>query len=132
MHFPDRRPDPTEARILPLINVVFLLLIFFMIAGSLSSTEPFEVSLPDSTSQEPHQPDSIIVLMGINGHFAFDNEAMTQTQLLLLLEQHMQARPETFIVLKADSSLPANQLVLFTQALYKVGVEQLQLLVEPL
>lgn len=28
MHFPERRPDQTEERILPLINVVFLLLIF--------------------------------------------------------------------------------------------------------
>jgi len=51
MHFPERRPDPTEERVLPLINVVFLLLIFFMLAGSLSVTEPFDIEPPASQSQ---------------------------------------------------------------------------------
>jgi len=131
MHFPDRRPDQTEERILPLINVVFLLLIFFMIAGSLSVTEPFDVEPPSSTSQGQHEPDSLVILMGIDGRFALDNEPLTRAELLAQIETLIQAQPQTPITLKADGNLPGDALVRFTQALYEAGVKKLRLLTEP-
>ena len=41
----------SDAGILPLINVVFLLLIFFMIAGQLAEQAPFEVEPPASDAE---------------------------------------------------------------------------------
>jgi len=131
MHFPDRRPDQTEERILPLINVVFLLLIFFMIAGSLNVTEPFEVKPPVSQSQGQHNTDSLTILMGLDGRFALDNETLTHAQVLAQIETRIQYQPQTQITLKADGGLPANQLVRFTQALYDAGVKKLHLLTKP-
>jgi biopolymer transport protein ExbD len=130
MHFPDRRPDQTEERILPLINVVFLLLIFFMISGSLSVTEPFDVVPPSSTSQGQHEPDSLVILMGTDGRFALDNEPLTRAELLARIETLIQAQPQTPITLKADGNLPGNALVGFTQSLYEAGVKKLRLLTE--
>ena len=43
---PPRAQRPSEENVLPLINIVFLLLIFFMIAGALSVTAPFELDPP--------------------------------------------------------------------------------------
>ncbi|MFN2361113.1 MAG: ExbD/TolR family protein [Marinobacter sp.] len=131
MHFPDRRPDQTEERILPLINVVFLLLIFFMIAGSLSVTEPFDVEPPSSRSEGIHEPDTVIILMSADGHFALDNETFAEAQLLTRIASLMQEKPQAQITLKADGRLPGNRLVRFTQALYDAGVKKLRLLTLP-
>jgi biopolymer transport protein ExbD len=128
MHFPDRRPDQTEERILPLINVVFLLLIFFMIAGSLSVTEPFEIDPPASRSQTDHEPDSLMILFGQNGQLALDNLPVNESELMAQVADRIKRQPDTQITLKADTHLPANQLVRFTQALYDAGVKKLSLL----
>ena len=128
MHFPDRRPDQTEERILPLINVVFLLLIFFMIAGSLTVTEPFEIDPPASRSQADHEPDSLMILFSQDGRLALDNQPVQEAQLLDKLAKVLQEKPDTQITLKADNALPANQLVRFTQALNEAGVKKLRLL----
>ena len=45
---PPRRPR-TES-IVPMINVVFLLLIFFLMTSNLATPEPFEVTPPSATS----------------------------------------------------------------------------------
>jgi len=131
MHFPDRRPDRSEERILPLINVVFLLLIFFMIAGSLSASEPFEVAPPESRSEGAHDADGVMILMGTDGRLALDGEPLPETALLARLESRLAEAPRTPITLKADGDAPANRLVRFTQALYEAGVEQLELLARP-
>ncbi|MEM1111913.1 MAG: biopolymer transporter ExbD [Pseudomonadota bacterium] len=128
MHFPDRRPDQSEERILPLINVVFLLLIFFMIAGSLQVTEPFEVTPPNSSSTGEHEPDSLTIIMGGNNRFALNNALIDRATLLTTVEQQVASQPDIAITLKADNALPANQLVLFTQALNERGLTKLRLL----
>jgi len=131
MHFPDRRPDRSEERILPLINVVFLLLIFFMIAGSLSVTEPFDVEPPESRSEAAHDPDRVTILMSTEGRLALDGEVLDEAALLQRLKARLAADPRTPVTLKADGAAPANRLVRFTQALHEAGVEQLDLLARP-
>lgn len=130
MHFPDRRPDQTEERILPLINVVFLLLIFFMIAGSLTVTEPFEVLPPESQSQGEHEPDSMVILMGDKNRFALNNQIMDRDGLLAELRSRTEQQPEVLVTVKAENSLPANQLVRFTQELNAAGLNKLRLLTQ--
>jgi len=131
MHFPERRPDPTEERILPLINVVFLLLIFFMLTGSLSMSEPFDIEPPASQSQSAHEPEAVMILMARDGRLALDNTAMPEDRLLEAVAEQIREHPEATITLKADARLPANRLVRFTQALHAAGLEQLRLLTLP-
>jgi len=131
MHFPERRPDPTEERVLPLINVVFLLLIFFMLAGSLSVSEPFDIEPPASQSQSAHEPEAVMILMARDGRLALDNAAMSEDRLLEAVVEHIRVHPGATITLKADARLPANRLVRFTQALHAAGVEKLRLLTLP-
>jgi biopolymer transport protein ExbD len=131
MHFPDRRPDQTEERILPLINVVFLLLIFFMIAGSLAVTEPFAVDPPESRSEAATEPE-LLILMGGDARLALDNEPVSEEALLNAMRAVLEEDPDIRVTLKADAGLEANHLVRFTQALHDVGVSKLHLMTLPL
>lgn len=128
MHFEERRPDNSENSILPLINVVFLLLIFFMVAGSLSITDPFEVIAPNSLSEGVHEEQTLLLLLGKEGQLALQGQTMPEAQLLDRVKQHIAADPNTRVQLKADAALAGNHVVLFLEKLQEAGVEKLLLM----
>ena len=123
-----RRPDSSENSILPLINVVFLLLIFFMIAGSLAVTEPFEVVAPESLSEGLHEAQTLRILLGENGQMALQGKIMPEAELLEAVKQHIETEPGTRIQLKADAALAGNRVVLFMEKLRESGVDKLLLM----
>jgi len=59
-----------DASVLPLINVVFLLLVFFMVAGRLSGGDPFEVTPPESGTEGPAATAPMRVLLAADGRLA--------------------------------------------------------------
>ena len=67
-------PAQLETGILPMINVVFLLLIFFMLTGHLSAIDPFEVSPPQTESEGIAESDDMLMLIGPYGRVAVDGD----------------------------------------------------------
>ena len=131
MHFETRRKDDSEARILPLVNVVFLLLIFFMLAGSFGVNEPFDVTAPDSISETAHETVSVHILLGADGQLALDGKVMAEAALLEQIKTRLAAAPKLRIQLKADAQTAANRVVLLMEGLRETGVERLRLLTLP-
>ena len=68
---PQRRRDG-DAGVLPLINVVFLLLIFFMVAARLAPPEPFTVAPPRSAASGAATADVARVSVAADGRVAVD------------------------------------------------------------
>lgn len=69
-----------------MINVVFLLLIFFMVAGVIESTPPLDVSLPESAdAQEPVS--QRILFVSADGLLALDGEQVSEGSLAVLVAQ---------------------------------------------
>jgi len=128
MHFPERRPDPTEERILPLINVVFLLLIFFMLAGSLTVREPFAVTAPASQSETRPEPEPRRLLLGIDGQLALDGEVLPEAAVLAAIVSALVDDPELRVELKADAGIPGNRVVTLLEALHASGLEKVSLM----
>ncbi|MEM9741636.1 MAG: biopolymer transporter ExbD [Pseudomonadota bacterium] len=126
-----RRGEDSEASILPLINVVFLLLIFFMVLGSLTATEPFKVSAPESTVEDSKPLETIRLLYGANGRLAIDGSVLAEAKLLGRVKAAMEQNPNTQVQLKADADLQGNQIVLLMEQLGEVGVERVYLMTLP-
>ena len=62
-----RRAQGDDERVLPLINVVFLLLIFFMLAGQFASADPFRIEPPVSRSEGQSESAALTLLIGGGG-----------------------------------------------------------------
>lgn len=60
MDFSSLPKRPRGESIVPMINVVFLLLIFFLMTSHLAKPEPFEVALPEAASEQ--EPEAELVL----------------------------------------------------------------------
>ena len=62
-----RRRAASDDNLIPLINIVFLLLIFFMVAGQMQRPMAADIRLPDIDSQQPAQGDIQLELTADGG-----------------------------------------------------------------
>ena len=124
--FTSRRSD--DDRILPLINVVFLLLIFFMLAGRLSAGDPFRVDPPASVSADPAEQRDLVVLVGADGRLALDGAVVDKAGLLTGVTQRLGDGGESLVRVTADAAAEALAVVEVMEVLRDAGVERLRLL----
>lgn len=122
---PPKRPDRTEENILPLINIVFLLLIFFMLAGALNTRPPFPLNPPETANAEDAQPQPDTLSVAADGRLAFGSEAIIADALPELLADWKQNQP---LQVKADTALPARELTALLADLRAAGVAEVHLL----
>jgi len=127
----ERRRDNEDERVLPLINVVFLLLIFFMLSGRLSASDPFEITLPVSVSDATIERQDPIVFVGADGRLAFNGEIVDEAGLRAGVLAHVEKHGSEHLRLKADGGADASVVVGVMEQLRDAGVAHLQLLTLP-
>jgi biopolymer transport protein ExbD len=128
MHLTKPPPRPQPDSLLPLINVVFLLLIFFMLMGALNAVDLFDIEPPTSASASETTLDKSVVLVGADGRLAYldgelDDDALTQT-----VGDILKAKPNTLFRLKADGAAPAARVIEVMELLKAAGAERVLLL----
>lgn len=131
LRVPRRVPDE-DARVLPLINIVFLLLIFFLITGHMSAQGPFDIEPVQSAGTGFPQPDDLTVFMRADGRLALADGPVKVDQLEALIRTR-RAETETGIRvrLQADGRTEATQVVAVMEGLRAAGVDRLELLTLP-
>lgn len=120
-----------DERILPLINVVFLLLIFFMLAGRLSTPDPLAIEPPASASEALPPAPGIEVLAAADGRLALDGRVVTEADLLAAVRQRVAAAPSPDIRFRADGELAAAHAIGLMRGLQEAGVGTLYLVTVP-
>lgn len=123
-----QRPKNDEERILPLINIVFLLLIVFMLAGQLTASGPFRVEPPLSLTALQAQERDITILIGGDGRLALDGTVIEVDALIQAIEARVARGDIGEVRLKADGQADATQVVAVMELLRGAGVESLHLL----
>jgi biopolymer transport protein ExbD len=130
MKLPVTRPRRnSEDNLIPLINIIFLLLIFFMLTGKLTSSDVFKIAPPASISEAAAAEEAVTVLVTADGQLAVNQQIVVIEELTAavatLLKQH---GPDPIVRLKADAGLPSARLLMVLNALRAAGVSKLTLL----
>ncbi len=122
------RTGSDENSILPLINVVFLLLIFFMVVGSLSAADPFAIEPPRSTSGEAGDPRDIVLLVAADGRLALDGAEIDPAALRPAIEDRLGTASVREVHVKADGASEAAAVVGIMETLRAAGAERIRLM----
>ncbi|OJH44813.1 hypothetical protein IE00_08380 [Paracoccus sp. SM22M-07] len=123
MHIDMPRRRPRGESIIPMINVVFLLLIFFLLTAQISPSTPFPVTPPDSRSDLRTQAQDVLYVSA-TGELAW-NEARGEDVWPLIA-----ARTDTLPVqIRADAATPAVSLAAHLKQLRQVTDAGAQLVV---
>lgn len=111
-----------EINLIPLVNVIFLLLTFFMVAGSIDKVDPFPLSLPDASKKNNAKPPRVsVVYMHKDGRIAVNNDLVDRKDLPTIVNTLLLENKSREIVIKADSEVSSKDLIWVMRVIEKIG-----------
>lgn len=127
MGFRRKQQDPPRVDLTPMIDVVFLLLIFFMISTTFIERPGLNIDLPAATAEKVQQADKEVqVYLAANGDIYLQREQVSFDELLAFLASFSepQARKMTFLLM-ADKAALHGRVVQLMDAAKLAGFGQL-------
>lgn len=134
---PSNTKDPSagDRRLIPLINIVFLLLAFFMIAGQIEESDPRKVDLPNSASeQEQSEAYHSTIHFTSDAILFVDGELIERqelTQKILQTIDDIGGDIELQVSIRVDANLHALQLRSILQDLRTTGLNSVTVATKP-
>lgn len=133
MKFQRQRSEEVSVNLTPLIDVVFLLLIFFMVSTTFTKESHLEIDLPES-SEEPStdvEPQTIEVVISADGNYSVNEKPLVNTQaetLRLAIKEFITAEGELPpLVITADAKTPHQSVVTAMDISGQLGFEKLSI-----
>lgn len=125
------RPAPRSApeTIIPLIDVVFFLLVFFMLIGRMDATAPFTVTPPIAATGSDMPAGGITLSVSASGEMAVDGTA-TDAPLDQMLDR-IAKTPETLVRINAHHAAELRHILPLIAALEAAGAQDVALVVTP-
>lgn len=128
-----RREDPS-LDMTPLIDVVFLLLIFFLITTTFvrNDNRQLPLNLPSAAAgQEVVEGEKLILYITEDGGLQINDEIVRPEEVPERLEALYKENPDTPLSLKADRATRYEQVTRILGTARKVGFQKLNLVVKP-
>jgi biopolymer transport protein ExbD len=123
--------DDSGVNLTPLIDVVFLLLIFFMVSTTFDTTSEIKIDLPEASADKPpQQVDKVTIMIDPRGGFYLNGKRLrNQSADLLLLELHrlVGSDKQTPVVIQSDASSPVQSLVTAMDVVGQAGLARLSI-----
>ncbi|NND91946.1 MAG: biopolymer transporter ExbD [Granulosicoccus sp.] len=125
MIFREQRPTAVPAiDLTTLINIVFLMLVFFMLSGSLEPLDPVQPAQVES--QRRIEQDLLVISVDQSGSVLIDGQHVDDATLRYRLSSHHALGGQTAI--KPDARLEAPRLVELASVVRQAGFDQLILI----
>ncbi|MTI59357.1 MAG: biopolymer transporter ExbD [Firmicutes bacterium] len=108
------RPKGVEMTldIAPLIDIVFMLLIFFMLTSNFITDTGIELNLPEAATGENQKTNEpVLIYVDQNQHLFLDQQVIQIEQLHNLLSKKLENSQLKKVVLKSDRSVPMGFIV---------------------
>ena len=110
--FLPKRSDEPRVDLTPMVDVVFLLLIFFMISTTFIETPGLSVNLPESSAQVvDREPKEIRIYLTNEGDILYQEDKLSMQDFRALLAEHQDNAKETTFLLLADKDAKHGKVV---------------------
>ncbi|RBP50832.1 ExbD/TolR family protein [Arenicella xantha] len=126
--------DETNIELTPLIDVVFLLLIFFMISTTFTKETSLKINLPQSSGEQTVQaPASVEVQIGAESEYAIVVGSDGASQPLLNSNRdtlkralsEFQSQPNLLLIIRADRKAPHESVIKVMDVAQELGLTNL-------
>jgi len=111
MQFRRASSTPVVINIAPLVDVVFLLVIFFAVSTTFLESAGLELTLPTSSSSAASSPREITVAVSKDGLLHLEGQQMSEDSLATELTDRLAATDEKLVLLRADEETPHGTVV---------------------
>ncbi len=128
---PDHKEEAVEINLTPLIDVVFLLLIFFMVSSTFDRYSKIKVQLPRADGVvEQTRTESIVLAIDAKGNYFVNDRQVVNTTLETLkqaLRKTLGNKKDLALVLRADGRTPHQSVVRAMEAASQLGLTRLSI-----
>lgn len=112
MRLPEEPEDQMQINIVPMIDVIFAILTFFIMSTLfLTRSEGLPVNLPQAGSVQSQPQGQIVVTITQQGQLSVNRQNVRLPDLTNQVETLLQANPESIVVINADEQVPHGQVV---------------------
>lgn len=112
----------------PLIDVVFILLVFFMLASSFIDQRDIKLSIGESESIEINKTEQSIIKVGLNHHYVLNEKAMKLEHIIARLENQLHTNKNHLVLIQPDDQLPLQALVTIVDKIGKIAGNNMSLI----
>lgn len=116
--------------VVSLIDIVFTIILFFLVAGHLDKFSIIAVDLPHADSGQHLEEGPVVVTLGKYGEVVINDELREGPAIDAELKKQFDINPERVITIKADAHLEANTLVDFLEQIRAAGGKNLSLVTD--
>ena len=132
MLFPKRERSyyQLQAPLTSLIDIVFLLLIYFLLTTNFMVDEGIQVKLPQANATSPQTEKEITIYIDRSGKVFINNKAVPLNELFVIVKGKIAQQASVPVVIKADKSVILNKAVRVMDVVKAAGADHLVLATE--
>jgi biopolymer transport protein ExbD len=116
-----------EIQMTPLIDMVFILLIFFVVTTSFVSETGLDIQRPQSSSSETLPRENIPVAIGADGRITVDAQRVGLLSIRPFLQKRLRMQPGLAVVLVADKTVSVDRVVRVMDEIRAAGISEVAL-----
>lgn len=120
-----------QINLTPLIDVVFLLLIFFMVSTTFTKETHLKIDLPEAEGeQQPDVAEQLEILIDVDGNYSINGKSLINKQLFTLkaaIEKVSGSNKSIPFIITADANTPHQAVVMAMDAAGQLGFANLSI-----
>lgn len=127
MRFRKRKDDEPDISIAPLVDIVFLLLIFFMVTSHYDIAAGVQIKLPRVTKKaaNPDADSKIFIIVDKNANIYIDGTKIDIKDLQNRLKEEVKKRGMVHLVLQADADVKHGKVVEIMDIAKNAGINSI-------
>ncbi len=122
MRLSNRTPRKVTLNLTSLIDVLFILIIFFTVSSTFLEQPGIELKLPEAESSKSHTAQKIIIYIDKEKDLFLNDEALSFGEIVPAVKSRIEAQTEKSVVLRADEEVPHGFVIKLMDELRKNGI----------
>jgi biopolymer transport protein ExbD len=123
----DRRKSESEVNLTPMLDVVFIMLIFFIVTASFVKESGIEISRPGASTAVRKEKGNILIAISANDQIWMNRRQVDPRALRANIERMHAENPQGSVVIQADKEAKTGLLVKVMDAARSAGVKNVSL-----
>lgn len=115
--------EAEEINLTPMLDVVFIMLIFFIVTATFIKEAGIQVDRPDAVTAEPQEDASILIAISAGNEIWIDKQERDPRDVRVVIERLHSENPKGSIVIQADEESSNEMLIVVLEAAKAVGVK---------
>ncbi len=123
----DRRKSESEVNLTPMLDVVFIMLIFFIVTASFVKESGIEISRPGASTAVRKERGNILIAISANDQIWMNRRQLDPRALRANIERAHAENPQGAVIIQADEEAKTGLLVQVMDAARSAGVKSVSL-----